>query len=380
MTRNALSFCVCLALTCGICGYTGFLEETQGNILSNLDPSSLSANVARGMLGTTMLFVYPLESFVARHVCVVLLFEGRRAHEGEDASVLNRADRRIGLTVALYVTAVLPAALLDDLGSVLAIAGAIGGSCLSYIGPGLVYLGVHGGRFIDLVQKSWLGKMLPPEAGDATSSASAKPPVAETTPLLQRTADAEKGEAEDAAKEAQSDAQREDSVFASMLRAPVWYLTAMPLWCAMARSGQEFVHKHAEDMALKSPHPIRIGAVVYRKSQRSGSMDEKPTIERIDSGTFANRASALTGSERLLTPNNGSGGVPKSPGNINKMLGQEILRQQKEKKKAPQASERLETDPQARPPTWYDFLVAIFLILFGCLALVAGLVSLANGE
>ena len=371
VTKIALSFCVCLALLCGICGYTGYFEATQGNILTNLDPKSWSANTARAMLGTTMLFVYPLESFVARHVCVVLLFEGRRAHEGEDASVLNRRDRRIGLTVFLYLTAVIPAALLDDLGSVLAVAGAIGGSCLSYIGPGAVFLGVHGERFIELLQRSWLGKMLP--QADTTLPSDSAP--FETTPLLQRAAGEGNESRIEPACERTGSAPPEDSLLASILRIPVWYLTGMPIWYAMATLGRTSVHKHAEDMALKSPHPIRIGSVTYRKIERAETPGEKPTIERIDS--FPKAGSVLTSSERLIRP---GGGASKSPGNINKLLGQRILREQKEAKRAPQTSERTEVDPQAQPPSWYDFVVAIFFILFGCLALVAGLISLAHGE
>lgn len=372
VTRTALCFCVCLALTCGIFGYTGYLEQTEGNILSNLDPTSWTANAARCMLGTTMLFVYPLESFVARHVCVVLLFQGRRAHDGEDASVLNRRDRRIGLTVALYIVAVIPAALFDDLGSVLAIAGAIGGSCLSYIGPGLVFLGVHGERFVELLRKSWLGKMIPAELESVNTAMDTKP-AAESTPLLLQTSDTEKGTATKKSTEKENDTQ--DSLLASIFRLPVWYLTLMPIWYAMGCMGRDTVHQHAEEMALKSPHPIRIGSVTYRRRERTGNFGEKPTIERINSLNAGRSTAGIGGTDRLLRP---VGGVPKSPGNINKLLGKEILRKQQEAKRAPQASEGPEADPQAQPPTWYDFVVAIFFMLFGCLALVAGLVSLAN--
>ena len=89
-------------MVCGVGGYIGYQDTTQGNILNSLD-DSLPANAARILLGTTMLFVYPMESFVARHVCVVLFFQGRSAHEGDDSSVLNRRDRRVTLTVLLYL-------------------------------------------------------------------------------------------------------------------------------------------------------------------------------------------------------------------------------------------------------------------------------------
>ena len=137
VTRLALSFAACMSLLMGISGYLGFGgpgSDLHGNILNSLPEKSPLAKVAKGLVGITMLFVYPMESFVARHVCVVILFEGRKAHEGDDSSVLNRRDRRITLTVVLYLSALIPAALWEQLGDVLAITGAIGGSCLSYIG------------------------------------------------------------------------------------------------------------------------------------------------------------------------------------------------------------------------------------------------------
>lgn len=137
VTKLGLCFAASLALLMGISGYLGFSgpgRSVEGNILNSLPQNSKLTKLAEALLGTTMLFVYPMESFVARHVCVVLLFEGRKAHEGDDASVLNRRDRRITLTVALYLSAVIPAAMFERLGDVLAVTGSVGGSCLSYIG------------------------------------------------------------------------------------------------------------------------------------------------------------------------------------------------------------------------------------------------------
>ena len=137
VTKLGLGFATSLALLMGISGYLGFGgpgRSVEGNILNSLPQNSKLTKIAEALLGTTMLFVYPMESFVARHVCVVLLFEGRKAHEGDDTSVLHRRDRRITLTVALYLSAVIPAAMFERLGDVLAVTGSVGGSCLSYIG------------------------------------------------------------------------------------------------------------------------------------------------------------------------------------------------------------------------------------------------------
>jgi hypothetical protein len=51
----------------------------------------------------------------------------------------------------------LPALIVDDIGPVLSLTGAIGGSCISYIGPGLVYLGVNGEEFLQMVG-GWLDR------------------------------------------------------------------------------------------------------------------------------------------------------------------------------------------------------------------------------
>lgn len=60
VTQVALLFCCTLALCCGVGGFVGFQEDTQGNILNSLEHDSLPANIARGLLGSTMLFVYPM--------------------------------------------------------------------------------------------------------------------------------------------------------------------------------------------------------------------------------------------------------------------------------------------------------------------------------
>lgn len=110
-----------LSILCGVSGYLAFQEQTQGNILNNFDsPETESAlNAARALLCTTMFLVYPMESFVARHVAIVVFFKGRRAHDGDDHSILARTDRRVGLTLILYLCALLPALIFQDLGSVL---------------------------------------------------------------------------------------------------------------------------------------------------------------------------------------------------------------------------------------------------------------------
>jgi len=54
-TRSALLLCAVLATTSGVSGYVGYLHETEGNILNNLDPKSWTANVARGLVSKSLI-------------------------------------------------------------------------------------------------------------------------------------------------------------------------------------------------------------------------------------------------------------------------------------------------------------------------------------
>jgi hypothetical protein len=147
----------------GITGYLGFLDGTLGDVLNNFEPDTLEANAARGLLAITMFFTYPMEAFVARHVIVRLFFNGDM--DGHDTATTTTNEfgesvriesswwggwwtRRHKITLAIYVATLIPALLVNDLGSVLSITGSLGGSCLCYIGPGMVYLGIHGEAFL----------------------------------------------------------------------------------------------------------------------------------------------------------------------------------------------------------------------------------------
>jgi sodium-coupled neutral amino acid transporter 11 len=384
-----------LALTCGIFGYAGYLDATDGNILNNLG-DSVSANLARALMGTAMLCVYPLESFVARHVCVAVLFSGQRAHDGDsDSSILNRRDRRIGLTFLLYVMAVLPAAFVSDMGSVLALTGAVGGSCLSYIGPGLIYLGIHGGRFLDLVSDGWLGCMLRAQqrpALEIADSAGAPDNMVETTPLVtgesHRTLSTNGSTEVSVDDDADVEADGRDPLY--LLKAAVWYMCGFPLWCAIAGFGRKGLTRHVHDLTLKSPHPIRIGNVEYSRVLLSeiekGGMNISWPLQR-QYHSFSS-FSGVDGPPTIIAPPNkallspavdGNGSAPAAPvgQSVNARIGQDLLRKQQQVRQAKEAQQdAIEADPQDVPPGAKDFALAIFYILFGFMALVVGILSL----
>jgi len=85
MTSASISTAIIHKILMGIVEYLGFIEETQGNVLSNFPSASIQANVSRGLLAITMFFTYPMESFMVRHVIVDLFhnenMENRQGNE-----------------------------------------------------------------------------------------------------------------------------------------------------------------------------------------------------------------------------------------------------------------------------------------------------------
>ncbi|EED86198.1 amino acid/polyamine transporter, partial [Thalassiosira pseudonana CCMP1335] len=152
VTNQSIGLSAILCAILGICGYLGFLGETQGDVLNNFSLESLEANAARVLLAFTMLFTYPMESFVARHVLIMLIHNGDMDARGgftlENERGLLCMNRRQTWTVTVYLMTLIPALIFSDIGPVLSLTGAVGGSCISYIGPGLVYLGVNGEAFL----------------------------------------------------------------------------------------------------------------------------------------------------------------------------------------------------------------------------------------
>jgi sodium-coupled neutral amino acid transporter 11 len=376
VTKIALTASVTLALACGVGGFIGFREDTEGNILNSLD-ESLPAKVARGLLGTTMLFVYPMESFVARHVCVVMFFKGRSAHEGDDTSVLNRRDRRITLTMVLYLISVIPAALFENLGSVLASTGAVGGSCLSYIGPGAIYLGIHGARFLELA-RAYFGKpgLIAPLSEETTPLYGE--PAAKAPPLMST-----------------------DSWPVRLLKTILWYALSMPIWCWIATVGKTSLTNHVTDLAMKSPHPIRIGNVRFAAAKLIGGETRVVMLQnRVPSGddsskfptdTMLLRSDSLPGDYGTARTTEGrivalpakstlaKGALPTTAppqkgyqSMTNKAIGENLMA----KRRKEQEELDLEDDPQEAPPGVVDFMVAIFYIIFGVVAMFAGLFSI----
>jgi len=396
----ALTTCGILATTCGALGYLGYLEQTDGNILNNLG-HSMPGRVARSLMCCAMFFVYPMECFVARHVAVVVLFQGRKAHEGDDHAVLARTDRRVALTLSLYLISLVPALLFDDLGNVLAVSGSVGGSSLSYLGPGACYLAIHGDSFLDMVRKSagW-GRKLAKEGGTKPTPPAPPPPP--------QASDA--GETPDAAPRGGLLRLYDDLV---------WYILLMPVWCGIASIGQKMLDVHEEEEALKSPHIGRLGKVIHHKPvhgipagrrvpDRAGGAsprspygvprrtpsdgdeeggEAEPLLVRHNS--FPAKGPGGTASLGTLDPSQyGSHGGKASAGGGARPVGNRgiaaaIAASKKARGGSADGDQEAEEDPQEEPPNAWDFAIAIAYIVFGVVAMTAGLGSIfmaSNGD
>lgn len=276
VTGIALGTCGLLATVMGVIGYLGFMHNTDGDILVNLGRAAetsdkmfqQASNTARGLLCTTMFFVYPMELFVARHVCVVLFFKGRRAHEGDDHSVLARKDRRAAVTAFLYTVSLIPALIFDDLGSVFSVTGSLGGAALSYIGPGITYLAVHGSEFLDLASQRWpyVPTKLYLDSSMSVKTASTSISTGSHTRRGLHVEDVEEGGKTERFK------LEEKNRCIRIIDCFLWYILLMPVWCRVALIGKFMMKKHREEEALKSPMPYALGKIVHHTKPQFGAL------------------------------------------------------------------------------------------------------------
>jgi len=369
-----------LATIIGVTGYLGFLGDTKGNVLNNFTAENTSPDllaygfvpvhkaitIAKGLLGATMFCVYPLASYVARHALVVLLFEGRQAHEGDDHTVLARKDRRVVMTLILYIGALVPALLFQDLGTVLAITGAVAGSCLSYLGPGAAFLGVHGKHFLNTVA-SW-------DVSREEQLLMWKYPVGRREEHFESV-----------------------GIIAQLSSAFLWYISFMPLWCAIASIGEHNIEVFEMEQLAKSPAVHRrLGKIMQKKGNgtslsidRGGQIAQAGITKPLSLGRSnsfdartsydyeSNQISGTESSERFpllsrpaLIPPSGSDSSMYGTSNENPDKTNHSIASTCDSSEAEVAEED--------PPTTGDFLLAISYMLLGAIALCAGLLSISS--
>jgi len=373
VTRLSLLTCGTLSSVLGIIGYLAFQGNTKGDILNNFKiiahddmvfnviPRKFAIKLARGLIGLIMFTTYPLASYVVRHVSIVLLFSGRAAHEGDDHTVLARRDRRIILTLALYVAAIIPAIIVVDTGIVFSITGTVGGSCLSYLGPGAAFLGVHGKSFLAIAK--W----------NVSTKAQR---MMWNYPFIDHVT---------------TNTDVENGGFFSILYQSclviLWWLLLMPLWCSLANVGMKNMKDFKLEQLRKSPVlQQRLGLVNHRSNlevitiKAGDQVNENPIKKRASSYEEFRRIdymAELTENQPLLQ----STMFPPSGLNSNntKQEKPELI-QYSHAGTANACKDEycLENDYQNDPPSLLDFLLAISYVTLGFIALFAGLWSISR--
>lgn len=305
-----------------------------------------------------------MASYVARHVMIVLLFSGRQAHEGNDHTVLARSDRRFGLTFTLYLLAIIPALVFDDIGVVLSATGAIGGSCLSYLGPGMIYLGIHGKIFLEHVSSWWFLR--------GTWNTLLWHYPANNTPH-----------------------SRQRGVVESAILIFLWYVTLMPLWCFISEIGSFNFQAHEDDLAQKSPCVVNRLLGITKSNTKNKSADRAKSSDTVSSKRSAsfddiliersdteimnfNERYPLFEKPRLIPPSaQRSPSISSSYGSTAKEVMVIPLEGNKNIFNNDQSIHNEEQEHENARHTGYDFFLAILYIVVGAIAMSAGLFSIA---
>jgi hypothetical protein len=190
---------------------------------------------------------------------------------------------------------------------------------------------------------------------------------------------------------------KQESLIVRTFKDACFFLLLMPVWCKIAQTGKNYLTSHITELALKTPHPIRIGNVRFAPVKIIGgstrivmlptsgdhsSSDVPITTTLIRSDSLPHGFSALRAPDGQIvalpsTPTQGRQLLPpkkvavdKGYQSINQQVGAMAARRAKEEQFA------LEDDPQQIPPAASDFVIAVFYIMFGLLAMVAGLISI----
>lgn len=245
VTGGSITISAILCLILGICGYLGFLEETEGDVLNNFAQDEFLPNGARFLLATTMFFTYPMESFVARHVIIQLMHEGdmdgkddpnHSGVDGDEAGGFWFFNRRQSWTIGIYLLTLFPALLVDDVGPVLSFTGSLGGGCIAYMAPGLCYLAVNGGEFL-LFANNLLNKGKQPSGNSDVTEADLPVDGNANQVIITHSSNPATVEIDSGAK-------------------PIWwYIAGFPIWCKVATVGRMNMTARIQQEQEVSPSP-----------------------------------------------------------------------------------------------------------------------------
>lgn len=230
VTGRSLWAATIMSMLLGVAGFLGYLDGTVGDILNNFEAQSKAVNAGRALLAITMFFTYPMESFVARHVVIQRFYGGNMDNpyvgpNGEtmpEQKFLGALGRRELVTLALYVIALIPALIVDDLGPVLSLTGSLGASSIAYIAPGLAYIGINGTDFLQWASGSIRTK-------DAGVAGEVELPVV---------------------GDSSASMQVSNEITMNGRKPWWWFLSGMPIWTAIASRGASGTKTFLADLGI----------------------------------------------------------------------------------------------------------------------------------
>jgi sodium-coupled neutral amino acid transporter 11 len=170
VAQYSITLALVLCSVLGISGYLSFLDDVQGNILNNFQPTDSMITIARILLACNMILTYPQECLVSRH-CVLSLIDRLMLHYNQYISKdsdddcddcilqeslpysssrrssielkyieLSDSWLRIPVTLGLWLASLLIAVCFLNLGIVLEITGAVAGSIIGFVLPATIHI------------------------------------------------------------------------------------------------------------------------------------------------------------------------------------------------------------------------------------------------
>jgi hypothetical protein len=225
VTSRVNALIAIIYLIVSVPAYLGYLDDTAGDLFLNLPSEgqgSTLTNIARLCFLCICIMTYPLEMLIVRDVVTSIWYgseDSLKAHPDDKSMSWSVMDLFLSgpelfIVMILDVIALVAGLLLHDLSDACALVGALGGSLICFIIPGMVYLGVNGEDLI-----SWTNTMIGDEREAVTNRFETK-----TETLL-------------------SDSPK-----------PLWfYLLGFPLWCRIAKVGSKGVERKMNETPSLPP-------------------------------------------------------------------------------------------------------------------------------
>ena len=240
--------------------------------------------------------------------------------------MLLRNDRRVILTWALYIASILPALMNISTGLILSATGAIGGSSLAYIVPGLTFIAVYHTDFIVLIRSRW----------KSSSKYLWQYPVEET-------------------------ADSEQTTYLGILS---WYLLLMPLWSSIAQLGGRTISEYIEKEDSLSPGLLKPKRLTVVAPLDKGIQHENDAIQ-LPRCPSASATDLMPGDEDVFLLHANSQKFSYGSENSNERFRATRL-----------SAVEIEEELKEESPTLPQFYTAMMYVVIGVVSMVLGLISI----